>query len=299
MAHKHRQKMRDFINRLKDRIKRDQRTYRLYMFLRALVIVTMILAFISGNYEGAMVCILSLLLFLMPALFEKELQVDIPPLFEMIIYCFIFAAEILGEINHFYTVIPGWDTMLHTLNGFLCAAIGFAMADLLNRHSENINLSPFYLAVTAFCFSMTVGVCWEFFEFSMDQFNGKDMQKDFIVQSFNSCTLDETGQQRPIHVENIEKTIIETADGEYIIEGGYLDIGIIDTMKDLLVNLVGAVTFSTIGYFYVKNRDEKNIAGKLMLRVQTPDEVDEINKFIDEQEEQRAEKKTKKKRKPS
>jgi hypothetical protein len=95
------------------------------------------------NYQSAALCVLSLILFLIPAFVQDKMRLSIPPLFQSIIFGFIFAAEILGEVNHYYVRIPGWDTMLHTMNGFLCAAIGFSMIYLLNRGSSNVNLSPF------------------------------------------------------------------------------------------------------------------------------------------------------------
>ena len=79
--------------------------------------------------------------------------------------------------------------MLHTINGFLCAAIGFSLFNILNRGSKSMQLSPFYLAIVAFCFSMTVGVIWEFIEFTFDQVFLLDMQKDFIVSNIGSVTL--------------------------------------------------------------------------------------------------------------
>jgi hypothetical protein len=279
-----------YIRRLRYRVRLNKKTFKLLMVLRTLVILTLVLNVLQRNYEAAALCILSLILFLMPSFFEKQLKIEIPPLFEGIIYCFIFAAEILGEVNHFYTLIPGWDTILHTLNGFLCAAIGFAMVDLLNRHSSRLNLSPLYLAVVAFCFSMTIGVLWEFFEFFCDQFFFLDMQKDFIVKTIGSVTLDPTHSQKPFVIRNIARTVIETADGKsYVVNGGYLDIGIIDTMKDLLVNFVGAVVFSVLGYIYVKTRDENSLAGKLMIHRLTAMEVEEVDAFVDQQEAERKE----------
>lgn len=255
-------KLGNFIRYLQGRIRLNKKTFILYSILRVLVILTAIRCALTGNFEGLALCILSLVLFLVPAFFEEKMRVDIPPVFEAIIYLFIFAAEILGEVNNYYTAIPGWDTMLHTLNGFLCAAIGFSLVDILNRHSKNLNLSPFYLAMTSFCFSMTIGVIWEFIEFSADQIFSLDMQKDFIVQNISSVTLDPTHSQIPYRVSNIVRTIIETADGQTVtVEGGYLDIGIIDTMKDLMVNFVGAIVFSAFGYFYVKYRDRQSGSG--------------------------------------
>ncbi len=144
----------------------------------------------------------------------------------------------------------------------LCAGIGFALIDLLNKNSKKIKLSPSYVAIVAFCFSMTVGVCWEFFEFAMDDFVKTDMQKDRVVQTISSTWLDETKTNKSILVKEIAKTVLFDKDGNEIIviDNGYLDIGLIDTMKDLFVNLLGAVLFSIIGYFYIKNRKKYKFA---------------------------------------
>lgn len=256
-----------FIHRLQLRIATEPKQFVLYCCLRFLVIVTMVWCFLLGQYENVALCLLALVLFLVPAFAEENFKLRIPALFESIIYLFIYAAAILGEIQRYYVLIPGWDTMLHTMNGFLCAAIGFSMIYLLNRGSSNVNLSPFYLTMVAFCFSMTIGVLWEFFEFSMDQFFYLDMQKDFVVQEFGSVTLDPEQMGTPIHVRDITDAEIHTASGEsYTIENGYLDIGILDTMKDLLVNLVGAVVFSVIGYYSLKKSKSSKVAESLMIK---------------------------------
>ena len=258
--------MRKFIKRLKARIALNKKQFITYSVLRALVILTAIRCVFTRNYESLAICILSLVLFLLPSLFEQLLKVEIPPVFQMIIYVFIYSAEILGEVNKYYTAIPGWDTMLHTINGFLCAAIGFSLFNILNRGSKSMQLSPFYLAIVAFCFSMTVGVIWEFIEFSFDQIFLLDMQKDFIVSNIGSVTLDESKTQTPVRIYDLTKTIIETKNGDtYVVDGGYLDIGIIDTMKDLIVNFVGALVFSVIGYFYEAKHKEKSLAKDLLI----------------------------------
>ena len=247
-------KIRQYIKRQKELIKEHKGTYKLYKVLRFLVIVTAVLSFLRGSYESVALCILSLLLFLLPSIFEEKLRVDIPGLFQGIIYLFIFAAEILGEVNHDYTAILGWATMLHTINGFLCAAIGFSLVYILNRNSKNINLSPFYLILVSFCFSMTIGVLWEFIEFTADQLFYLDMQKDFIIKNIGSVTLDPTHSQITYQVKDIIKTVIYTKGGtQVVIPNGYLDVGLLDTMKDLLVNFIGAIVFSVIGYFYLRN----------------------------------------------
>ena len=233
-----------------------------YFILRALVITCMILEFIRGDLNNAFLCLLSLILFLIPFFIEKRFKIELPNALEIIIMLFIFSAEILGEINNFYGAIPYWDTMLHTLNGFLAAGVGFALFDLLNKNIETIKLSPLFLAIVSSCFSMTIGVLWEFYEYASDMYLlNTDMQKDRIIDTIKSVKLNEEGKNIPVIIDNIQYTIIysKDKDGKIVetkVEGGYLDIGIIDTMKDLFVNFIGAICFSIFGYLYILNRDK-------------------------------------------
>lgn len=254
--------------------KRVRRRWTIRGVLSFFIVLTFVRSAFMHRYENMFVCVLALVLFCMPVLIERSLSIDIPPLMEGIIYCFIYAAEILGEINSFYTIIPGWDTMLHTINGFLVAAVGFALVDLFNRSERfSVRLSPLFLAIVAFCFSMTVGVLWEFFEFGADQFLGTDMQKDFIVQAVNSVSLNPSGLNTVIQTP-IESLVVNGQDWMQF-PGGYLDIGLIDTMKDLLVNFIGAVLFSVIGFFYVKTRGKGKLAASLIPVVLDPEQVQE------------------------
>ena len=238
-----------------------------YTILRLSVLGVMIAQIFNRNFENVLLCVLTLLLFMLPSMFERRLRIDLPDTLEIIILLFIYAAEILGEIREFYIAFPYWDTMLHTLNGFLCAAIGFALVDILNRTERVVmRLSPFFMAVVAFCFSMTVGVLWEFFEFSMDMLFHLDMQKDTVLQAISSVALDPAGGNRPVLIEGIRDTLLVLADGSTVSLGlgGYLDIGIVDTMQDLFVNFIGAVVFSTIGYFFVKTRGRGRFARRFI-----------------------------------
>ncbi len=265
-----------YIRDLGKHVKDQKGVFILYSILRLLVVLIMIRTIRLGNYEATVTCLLVLALFFIPSLLEETLKIKIPPLLEGIMYCFIFAAEILGELGHFYTHFPIWDTMLHTLNGFLFAAVGFSTVDILNRASKNINLSPLYLTMVAFCFSMTIGVLWEFFECGADLFLHQDMQKDFIVDHFQSVTLDPTNSQEVIRVEDITGTVIHSGSGDITIDGGYLDIGILDTMKDLLVNFIGAIVFCSAGFAFLKYGESKKAAAKLVggltLKPEMPDE---------------------------
>ena len=239
----------------------NRKSILVYLILRVLVIISLVFQIISGSFYNAFLCIVTLLLFTLPTILSDKFKVEIPGFLEGTLYLFIFASAILGEINNFYRVIPFWDTMLHTLNGFICAGIGFSLVDILNQNSKRIKLSPIYVAIVAFCFSMTVGVVWEFYEFSADTFTRTDMQKDKIIQSISSIALNEKKENVPIVINNIDKTEVYTKDGNvYTINGGYLDIGLIDTMKDLFVNLIGAFAYSVIGYLYIKNRKKYSFA---------------------------------------
>ena len=235
-----------------------------YLLLRFLVILVMVRQIFLHNYWNAFLCILVLIQFLIPYFITKKLKIELPSIFEIIILLFIFSSEILGEIQNFYGVFKHFDTVLHTLNGFLCAAVGFSLIDLCNNNSEKFNLSPLYLTIVAFCFSMTIGVLWEFLEYSIDKVMLSDMQKDKLVTKISSVWLNPDGKNKAIVVDNINKTIIYSDSGETVIEGGYLDLGLNDTMKDLIVNFVGAVVFSIFGYLYVINRDKYKIAEKFM-----------------------------------
>ncbi len=111
---------------------------------------------------------------------------------------------------------------------------------------------------------MKFGVLCEFLEYSIDNVLFSDMQKDKLVTKISSVWLNPDGKNKAIVVDNINKTIIYSDSGETVIEGGYLDLGLNDTMKDLIVNFVGAVVFSIFGYLYVINRDKYKIAEKFM-----------------------------------
>ena len=254
-----------------NRFYKNKTTLTVYLVLRALILVILVRDVLRREYQSVFLCALSLLLMVMPSIISKKLKIVLPSALEIVILLFIFAAEILGEINSFYVRVPQWDTMLHTINGFLCAAIGFALVDMMNRNDKfSFQLSPLYLAIVSFCFSMTVGVLWEFFEFASDCFLGVDMQKDTIVHAINSVNLDPTLTNTVIHIRDITDVIVVHSDGsqQALGLGGYLDIGIIDTMKDLFVNFIGAVVFSFLGYFYVKRKGQGKVARRFIPQVE-------------------------------
>lgn len=236
-------------------LREHRSSFIVFSILRILVLAVLVRQIMLASYESAFFCVLTLLLLYVPSWVQVKLRIELPPPLEITVLCFIFAAEILGEVNAFYVVVPNWDTMLHTLNGFLAAAVGFSMVILLNDDERlTFHLSPFFLALVAFCFSMTIGVLWEFFEFSMDYFFGFDTQKDTVIHSIHSVLLDPTRTNTVVTIPNIQDVVIN---GQSLGVGGYVDIGIIDTMKDLFVNFIGAVVFSITGFFYAKSKGHR------------------------------------------
>ncbi|MBR3043649.1 MAG: hypothetical protein IKI45_04105 [Oscillospiraceae bacterium] len=240
---------------------KNRLTIIVWSVLRLLVIGVAVRSVFMQQWERFFTCLLTLILFMAPSFVERRLHIKLPTALEITVLIFIFCAEVLGEIACFYIKYPLWDTMLHTVNGFLFAAFGFCLVDLLNENrSIKFRLSPNFLALVAFCFSMTIGIFWEFFEFTMDHLFALDMQKDTVLAAFQSVTLDETRQNIPVAVQDITRTVIETADGAKYVIDGYLDIGLTDTLKDLFVNFIGAAVFSLLGRIYVRQRGKNSIA---------------------------------------
>ena len=229
-----------------------------YAVLRLIVIAALVLSCLNGDYDSAFICVLVLVLFLVPAFIQDRFSIELPSALEIIILLFIFAAEILGELSNYYVNFEYWDTLLHTTWGFLCAAVGFSMVEILNRsRSIRFELSPLFLAICAFCFSMTIGVIWEFFEFGMDYIFHT------VLSAFSSVSLDPTNSNIPIMISGITEVAVN---GQELGLGGYLDIGLYDTMEDMFVNFIGALVFSIIGYIDVKHNGESRFAGSLIPR---------------------------------
>lgn len=247
--------------------KEEPAAFWTYVVLRFIVILILIRCILRGDIESAFVCVLVLVIYLLPQFVENRLNIDIPTTLEVVIFVFVFAAEILGELQSYFIKYSNWDTILHTSSGFLCAAVGFSLVDLLNR-SDNVKvqLSPGYLAITALCFSMTIGILWEFIEFSADRLFLLDMQKDTIVNQISSVSLDPTNSNISITVKGIKDVILVTDSGEQALGlGGFLDIGLYDTMEDLFVNFVGAVVFSVVAFFECKS-EKRPLTTALTLR---------------------------------
>ena len=244
----------------------NKKTILVYIAIRFLVILCLIMQIIHNELGNAFLCLLTLILITLPFLFEKKFKISLPSTLEIVIILFIFAAEILGEINNFYRIFKHWDTILHTINGFICAGIGYSMVDLLNKNTKKVNLSKSYLLLVSFTFSMTIGVLWEFFEYGWDKFLNVDMQKDTVIQKISSVALNPDGENKAVVVDDIGKTIIYDTNGDVlqVIDNGYLDIGLNDTIEDLFVNFIGAIVFSCFAFFDLKHNRSNSFINRFV-----------------------------------
>lgn len=206
--------------------------------LQAAVIAVLAVQLDRRNYGNVYICVLTLVLFAVPQMLRRRFGVELSGTMELLILAFLFGAEILGEVGACYQKIPCWDVLLHGLSGFLAGAVGYALTV-----RNDGRLLP---AATAFCFSMTIGVLWEFLEWGVDLAFGLDMQKDTVLHALSSVCLNVDGGNSARAISGISDTVVLCSDGTLrsLGLGGYLDVGLRDTMGDLLVNLLGAAAFS-------------------------------------------------------
>jgi len=230
----------------RQKFKNEKKEFFAYIILRTIVIAALVLSIIRQDIDSAFICLLVLVLYMIPDFIERTFKMELPTTLEIVILVFIFAAEILGELSNYYIQFKHWDTILHITWGFLCAAVGYSLIDLFDRDEHfGVKLSPLFLSIFAFCFSMTIGVFWEFFEFAADMLLRTDMQKDTVINSISTVLLDPTNSNKAIIINDISDVVIN---GESLGVGGYIDIGLFDTMEDLFVNFIGAFVFCVICY---------------------------------------------------
>lgn len=236
--------------------------------LRVLVFPVLLAQLSRGRYGYVYLCVLTLVLYQVPGWAERRLRVRLPEGMEILILLFVFSSEILGEIRACYVRFPCWDGVLHGASGFLFAAVGYALPEILDRRGRDCG--PVMRVVSALCFSMTVGVLWEFLEWGADGLFGLDMQKDTVITALHSVCLDPDGGNCAGTVGGIGDTVLLCADGtrRALGLGGYLDVGLHDTMGDLLVNLAGAVLFALL----VRGGKSGAIARQFVPVVQNPEE---------------------------
>ena len=178
-------------------------------------------------------CLLGIVALFIPSMISKKSKIVIPSSMYIIYVVFLYAAIFLGEVRDFYYRIPHWDTILHTFSGAGIGALGFSVVNLINKEEKlKVNLSPFFISLFSFCFAVTIGVFWEIYEFSFDGLLGLNMQK--------------------FALENGSNLLGRAA--------------LMDTMKDLIVDSLGALAMSILGYISIKYK--KGWLDKLLITEQ-------------------------------
>ncbi|MBQ3552207.1 MAG: hypothetical protein IJA35_03495 [Clostridia bacterium] len=222
----------------------------MFVIIQAFCLFTLVYSAIQNNVQSILLCAVEILVLLwLPWIFERIFAITLSNFLKIVLLIFCIAGPILGAVYHLYQIIPFWDLLLHTLNGFLFAHIGL---NLLYEFNKKKNYSSIYAVAlaSAFCFSMTIGVLWEFFEHGMDVFFKTDMQNDSIVYDIYSYYLG-GGLGQTGSINGITETIIN---GTALNFEGYLDIGLLDTMSDMLVNFIGACVFLVVDIVFLRKR---------------------------------------------
>jgi len=170
-------------------------------------------------------CILGLVVMMLPSMIERRLSIDIPNNMEIVYFIFLYCAIYLGEVRDFYYLIPHWDTILHAFSGAMLGALGFWLVSFLNERSIlKMHLSPFFVALFAFCFALAAGAVWEIYEYTFDGLLSLNMQK-------------------------------------HTTENGIPLVGraaVSDTMKDIIVDALSALGISIWGYYQLKKQEKKD-----------------------------------------
>ena len=175
------------------------------------------------QWEAVAICVITLFLFMLPVILSRRLKLHLPPFFQILMLLFIFASMYLGEIQGFFYKYDMWDIVLHFASSLILCYMGFVLILALNSDKKiHLKLDPFFIALFAFCFALTIGTIWEIFEFIIDELLGQNMQK--ARELFNP---DGTFDSR---------------------------LGLMDTMKDICVNAIGALIVSIIGYYYCRKK---------------------------------------------
>ena len=242
-------------------------TILIYLIIRLYIIINLINEIMNVNIQNILLCIFTIILLTIPFLLEKKYKIKIPQILKTTFFIYVFGTQILGEVNHFYVRVPHWDKIFHTLHGFISAGFGVSIIYLLNKKLASSNLSPKFIILVAFCISITIGVGWEVLEYGADLLFNTDMQNDRYVDEINSMYLDSQKENKVIKIKNIDYVILYDKDDNIITKfNGYIDIGIHDTMIDLIVSIIGAIIFLIIYYPNLLNNKKNKFIDNFIIK---------------------------------
>jgi hypothetical protein len=237
-----------------------KRKFILYVVTRMIFILVGVVSALFEDYLTASLCAIALVFFLLPTFLYNKFNIKVPSALEISAVLFTFMCVVGGEIGHLYAQFPLWDKILHTFSGFLIAAIGLAFMDFFTKRKSSVfRLTPFFAVFFAFFFALGVEVIWEVFEYMVDTFTGfTDMQADYYINYFTSKKAGGETNPVPIIVGGIKDVVITFEDGrEALVLHGYIDIGLADTMHDIIVGAAGALLFCVIEFVALVKRDKR------------------------------------------
>lgn len=216
-------------------------------------------------YDKIILIVWTLFLLLGIKFIQKKFKFRLSFFLEFGLNILIIASNILGEVLAFYNIISWWDIFVHTLNSVLITVLIFAVFILVREKEKILNFKPIIMILLAILISLSIGVLWEFGEFFYDKWCKSDGQKDTIINTVISLKFDGSRNNKPIIVENIAKTVLYNYNDEVIatISGGYLDIGLNDTMSDLLYDFGGSVLAGGGILLYLRRNSFNNFKQKM------------------------------------
>lgn len=229
----------------------------IYVLLNLIIIINAIIEIINGNITNIVICVVSIILLFFPNFLEKKLNIKVPYILKILIYFYIFGTQILGEVNHFYLRVKYWDKIFHGLHGVIGSSIGFSLVYLLNKNSIHKVFKPFFVVLTAFCISISISVIWEVLEYTLDISFKTDSQNDRYIDSINTVYLDSKKEGNVIKIDDISYVVLYDKNNNELKKlNGYLDIGLFDTMNDLIINIVTSLLFCFYSYWYLLNKEK-------------------------------------------
>lgn len=216
-------------------MKKSEKTARLTVIVlcELFTVATIIMLFVKEMQDRLPLAFGTLLMILIPAFVERLFRCKMNT-FVYIFAVFYTIEPMLGQCHNLYYTLWWWDKLLHITGGVMFALFGFFLFELLNKGNKS---KLILTAVFALCFSMAISMLWEFVEYSADTFLGTDMQDDRIITSIHSYMLDD-GVGVVGSIDNIEEVIVN---GKKLPVDGYIDIGLNDTMLDMLLETLGAI----------------------------------------------------------
>ena len=190
---------------------------------------------------------------------ERLIGMRCRAIFVFLVY-FVASGAVLGSPFNFYAMIPFFDTILHGTSGVLFAALGFTIAERFFGKGGSLGAFVGKL-VMAVSFSLAIAVLWEIWELGCTLILGMETMDDTLVDGFKTFFFG--GRHGVVIFEGITETVINYGNGEsYVIEGGYLDIGLFDTLADMIICTVGALLFAILA---VIGRAKLPILNQLMI----------------------------------